>query len=105
MGGRKTFNTPNPKPQTPNPTLIDVLHRLLWLADHKPSDIPIFLNLAQPDATQLRLVAQSLAGRALTPEPGQEITTAPRTKEQAAIDTLLASWKRLVEDNLFTQGR
>ena len=82
-----------------------MLHRLLWLADHKPSDIPIFLNLAQPDATQLRLVAQSLAGRALTPEPGQEITTAPRTKEQAAIDTLLASWKRLVEDNLFTQGR
>ena len=82
-----------------------MLHSLLWLADHKPSDIPIFLNLAQPDATQLRLVAQSLAGRALTPEPGQEITTAPRTKEQAAIDTLLASWKKLVEDNLFTQGR
>ncbi|MDX2243207.1 MAG: hypothetical protein NW224_21210, partial [Leptolyngbyaceae cyanobacterium bins.302] len=102
--GRQTFNV---KPQGIGtaPTLIDVLHRLLWLADHKPSEIPIFLNLAQPDATQLRLVAQALAGRALTPEPGQEITTAQRTKEQSAIDTLLASWKRLVEDNLFTQSR
>ncbi|XHX78985.1 MAG: DUF1156 domain-containing protein [Stenomitos frigidus ULC029] len=102
--GRQTFNT---KPQALGtaPTLIDVLHRLLWLADHKPSEIPVFLNLAQPDSTQLRLVAQALAGRALTPEPGQETTTAQRTKEQAAIDTLLASWKRLVEDNLFTQSR
>ncbi|PSB15315.1 DUF1156 domain-containing protein [Phormidesmis priestleyi ULC007] len=102
--GRQTFNV---KPQEIGaaPTLIDVLHRLLWLADHKPSEIPVFLNLAQPDATQLRLVAQALAGRALTPEPGQETTTTQRTKEQAAIDTLLASWKRLVEDNLFTQGR
>lgn len=102
--GRQTFNV---KPQGIGtaPTLIDVLHRLLWLADHKPSEIPVFLNLAQPDATQLRLVAQALAGRALTPEPGQETTTAQRTKEQSAIDTLLASWKRLVEDNLFTQSR
>lgn len=102
--GRQTFNV---KPQAIGtaPTLIDVLHRLLWLADYKPSEIPAFLNLAQPDATQLRLVAQALAGRALTPEPGQESTTAQRTKEQSAIDTLLASWKRLVEDNLFTQSR
>lgn len=101
--GRLTFNV---KPQAVGaaPTLIDMLHRLLWLADHKPSEIPAFLNLAQPDATQLRLVAQSLAGRALTPEPGQE-NAAQRTREQAAIDTLLASWKRLVEDNLFTQER
>ena len=103
--GRKTFNT-KPQPIGIAPTLIDVLHRLLWLADHKPSEIPNFLDLAQPDATQLRLVAQSLAGRALTPEPGQATTaTAQRTKEQSAIDTLLASWKRLIEDNLFTQGR
>ena len=101
--GRKAFNT-KPQPIGIAPTLIDVLHRLLWLADHKPSEIPNFLDLAQPDATQLRLVAQSLAGRALTPEPGQA-TTAQRTKEQSAIDTLLASWKRLIEDNLFTQGR
>jgi putative DNA methylase len=101
--GRQTFNV-KLQPVGSAPTLIDILHRLLWLAEHKPSEIPNFLSLAQPDATQLRLVAQALAGRALTPEPGQE-NAAQRTKEQAAIDTLLASWKRLVEDNLFTQGR
>lgn len=117
LGGRKTFNTPTPKTQTPN--LIDVLHRLLWLAEHKPQEIRNFLALAQPDATQLRLIAQALAGRALTPEIGESGAGSresglseprtpnpkPRTHEQAAIDTLLASWKRLIEDNLFTQGR
>ena len=88
------------------PTLIDVLHRLLWLAENKPQEIPNFLALAQPDATQLRLVAQALGGRALTPETGAtEVVNGNRTKEQQQIDTLLASWKRVVEDNLFTQSK
>ncbi len=88
------------------PTLIDVLHRLLWLAENKPQEIQNFLNLAQPDATQLRLVAQALAGRALTPEVGAtDVVNGTRTKEQQQIDTLLASWKRVVEDNLFTQSK
>ena len=84
------------------PSLIDILHRMLWLAEHNPSDISSFLNLAQPDATQLRLVAQALAGRALTPNAGDSEGGMQRTREQSAIDTFLASWKRLVEDNLFT---
>ena len=100
------------KPQTFNhkpaigktPTAIDMLHRLLWLTEHKPQDIPEYLSLAQPDANQLRLVAQSLAGRALTPETGQESLNPNRTVEQQAIDTLLASWKRAIEDNLFTKS-
>jgi len=100
LGGRKTFNTPTPNTQ--NPTLIDILHRLLWLSEHKPQDITNFLALAMPDASQLRLVAQALAGRALTPETKQENITS-RTREQQTIDTLLASWKRIIEDNLFTQ--
>ena len=83
-------------------SLIDILHRLLWLAEHKPSDISSFLSVAQPDATQLRLVAQALAGRALTPNAGETEGETQRTREQSAIDTFLASWKRLVEDNLFT---
>jgi putative DNA methylase len=41
----------------------------------------------------------------LTPEAGTTETLSNRTKEQQAIDTLLASWKRLVEDNLFTQRK
>lgn len=84
------------------PSLIDILHRMLWLAEHKPSDISNFLSVSQPDATQLRLVAQALAGRALTPNSGDSEGGMQRTREQSAIDTFLASWKRLVEDNLFT---
>jgi putative DNA methylase len=88
------------------PTLIDILHRLLWLQENKPQEIGNFLTLSQPDATQLRLVAQALGGRALTPEAGTtDIANSNRTKEQQQIDTLLASWKRVVEDNLFTQSK
>ena len=94
------------KPEKPDsaPTLIDILHRLLWLAEKKPQDISSFIALAQPDANQLRLVAQALAGRTLIANTGQEVAI-NRTQEQRAIDTLLASWKRLIEDNLFTQSR
>ena len=88
------------------PNLIDILHRLLWLAEHKPQNIHTFLTLAQPDASQLRLVAQALAGRALTSNGNGNGSNGngfrPRTQEQQAIDTLLASWKRLIEENLFT---
>lgn len=87
------------------PTLIDILHRLLWLAEHQPQNVNNFLAQSMPDATQLKLVAQALGGRALTPEAGTTETLSNRTKEQQAIDTLLASWKRLVEDNLFTQRK
>ncbi|VXD24264.1 conserved hypothetical protein [Planktothrix serta PCC 8927] len=97
----------NETPQTIGspPTLIDILHRLLWLAEHQPQNVNNFLAQSMPDATQLKLVAQALGGRALTPEAGTTETLSNRTKEQQAIDTLLASWKRLVEDNLFTQRR
>lgn len=79
---------------------------MLWLAENKPQEIGTFLSLAQPDATQLRLIAQALGGRALTPEAGTtDIANSNRTKEQQQIDTLLASWKRVVEDNLFTQSQ
>ncbi|MDV2993252.1 MAG: hypothetical protein N4J56_002906 [Chroococcidiopsis sp. SAG 2025] len=87
-----------------SPTLIDILHRLLYLAEKKPQDISSFIALAQPDANQLRLVAQALAGRTLIANTGQEVAI-NRTQEQRAIDTLLASWKRLIEDNLFTQSK
>lgn len=93
------------KPEKPNsaPSLIDILHRLLWLAQKKPQDISSFIALAQPDASQLRLVAQALAGRTLIANTGQEVAI-NRTQEQRAIDTLLASWKRLIEENLFTRS-
>jgi putative DNA methylase len=101
---QQTFNVTPQNIGLP-PTLIDILHRLLWLAEHQPQNVNNFLAQSMPDATQLKLVAQALGGRALTPETGTTETISNRTKEQQAIDTLLASWKRLVEDNLFTQRK
>jgi len=84
-------------------SLVDVLHRLLWLAEHAPLEVPQFLIQAQPDAAQLRLVAQALAGRALADEPTPGAMRDARTSEQGAIDRLLAAWKRVVEENLFVR--
>jgi len=84
-------------------SLVDVLHRLLWLLDHDPGAVPEFLIRAQPDAGQLRLVAQALAGRALAAEPSPGMALDARSREQQAIDRLLAAWKRVVEENLFVR--
>ena len=84
--------------------LVDVLQRLLWLAEHAPLEVPQFLVQAQPDAVRLRLVAQALAGRALAAEPSPGAMRDTRTPEQGAIDRLLAAWKRVVEENLFVRG-
>ncbi len=73
--------------------LVDVLHRLLWLVEHKPAEIATFLQQAAPDLARLRLLANALSGRALAGEGG-----ADRTDEQKAIDRLLPQWKKLVEE-------
>lgn len=76
--------------------LIDVLHRLLWLAQHQPRQVKDFLMIVNPDAGQLQLLAQGLSGASIT-EKG--LGTSDR--ERGAIANVLGSWKRLVEDNLF----
>lgn len=78
--------------------LIDVLHRLLWLADHESRKIQDFLNQASPDKYLLRLTAQALSGRALAGEPLPGMVRDERTGEQRAIDTLLAAWRRVVDE-------
>ncbi len=83
--------------------LVDVLHRLLWLLDRAPHEVPQFLVQAQPDAERLRLVAQALAGRALAAEPTPGAMRNVRTREQQAIDTLLGAWRRVVEESLFVR--
>jgi len=85
--------------------IIDALHRLLWLLDNQAREIGEFLLRTQPNAAQLRLVAQSLAGRPLAAEPTPGAVLDTRTHEQHAIDRLLASWRNLVEQNLFTGSR
>ena len=76
---------------------IDHLHRLLWLAEETPGEMKSYLEAAQPDAERLRLVAHALS------RPGLDSAGA-RGEEADACERLLASWKRLVEDNLFTRA-
>lgn len=75
--------------------LIDVLHRALWLAEEQPLELRDFLSSTGADADQLRVVAQALSGAALT---RKGIGTTPG--EQSALQSLLASWKRLVDESL-----
>jgi putative DNA methylase len=81
---------------TPNRTLIDVVHGLLWRSAHNPRDIKAYLDAARPDPVALRLVAQALQGRALRGE--DDVTS--KHREQQACERLLGAWNTLVEDNL-----
>lgn len=81
--------------------LIDVLHRLLWLIENESRKTQDFINLAQLNPAQkylLRLTAQALSGRALAGEPLPGMVRDERTGEQRAIDTLLAAWRRVVDE-------
>jgi len=75
--------------------LVDALHRLLWLMERHPSDIPDFLREARPNTEQLRLVAQALAGPALK---GGELGEVATGSELAALTKLTANWRSVVED-------
>lgn len=79
-------------------SLIDILHRLLWLNEHQPASISAFLNQSQPDPVRLKLVAEALAGRRLAAEPSPGVMRDDRSEEQKAIGRLLPAWKRVVEE-------
>lgn len=83
--------------------LVDSLHRLLWLMENEPRKLSAFLDEARPDRERLRLVAQALAGAGLSggseDQTGVVNTTA---SEQAALGKLLANWRALVPETLFT---
>jgi putative DNA methylase len=76
---------------------IDVVHGLLWRAEHHPADLRSYLTQAQPDTALLRTVVQALAGKALRSGSGDG-----KAPESAAAERLLASWRHLVDDNLFS---
>lgn len=75
-------------------SLVDVLHRLLWLLDNDRTKVGPFLDAAQSDTARLRLLANALKGRALAGGEAGE----GRTEEQKTIDRLLAQWSRVVEE-------
>jgi putative DNA methylase len=76
-------------------SLVDVLHRILWLMEHHPSEVPEFLRIVNPNTEQLRLVAQALSGPALK---GSELGEVASGGELAALTKLTANWRSVVED-------
>lgn len=72
---------------------VDALHRVLWLMEHKPLRIPEFLSEAKPNVEQLRLIAQALAGPALS---GGELSDVSSDAEQSALGKLLANWNSVM---------
>jgi putative DNA methylase len=75
---------------------IDHLHRVLWLAENTPDRVREYIDSARPDADKLRLVAQALS------RPGLDVAIQDGGPEIEACQRLLVSWKRLIDDNLFT---
>jgi len=95
-------------------SLIDALHRILWLLENQPRALNKFLDDARPDRERLRLVAQALAGTALAgkKEDGPDHTVVTTAAEQTALKKLVANWRALIdqrlamdEDTLFDRGR
>lgn len=75
--------------------LIDALHRVLWLMENRPGEVPAFLKEAQPNLEEMRLVAQALAGPALK---GSELANVSPSAELAALAKLTANWRSVIED-------
>jgi putative DNA methylase len=78
------------------PALLDVAHGLLWRAEHRSSELRAYLLDARPDSELLRQVIQALAGKAL-----RSASDGTKSREAAAAERLLVSWRRFVEDTLF----
>ena len=78
--------------------LIDVLHGLLWRANHRRSrGAPVPRSRRGRIRSALRLVTQALQGPALRAE------NESKPAEAQACERLLGSWRTLVEENLFTR--
>jgi putative DNA methylase len=87
-------------------SLIDVLHRVLWLVEHRPALIPAYLDEAQPDLERLRVVAQTLGGQTLAGNGsgGGQSLVAARGAEAAALRKLTTNWRSLVETSSREMG-
>ena len=87
--------------------LIDVLHHVLWLMENSPRSLGAYLDEANPDLEQLRLLAQALSGTGLkgkgTDPDKLFVTTTP--SEQSALGKLTANWRILIESHTSAQMR
>jgi putative DNA methylase len=79
--------------------MVDALHRTLWLMENRPGELPTFLQEAQPNREEMRLVAQALAGPALK---GGELGDISPHAELSALSKLTANWKSVIEGAALT---
>lgn len=75
--------------------LIDVLHRVLWLLENSPREIPTFLQQVRSNVEQLRLVAESLCKPVLK---GSDAGDRSLTPELSALTKLTANWRSVIEN-------
>jgi putative DNA methylase len=73
---------------------IDTLHRLLWLLENAPAQIPAYLRRVNPNLEQLRLVAQALRGPVLK---RVDSLAGSLTGELSALTRLTDNWRSVVE--------
>jgi|GEM_PF-584740 len=90
-------------PGSSPPPIIDVLQRILWLAENDPRALPLFLKQSRANRDLIKLVAQALAGTSLAGSGTKARTT---LQESSAIGRLLANWRSIVEeaDMVIEQG-
>ena len=74
--------------------LIDILHRVLWLLDHRPVELPDFLAAERPNQERLRLVTEALSGPV---HRRSELRESNATAEQRALARLNANWRSVIE--------
>jgi putative DNA methylase len=86
-------------------SLIDVLHRALWLMEHSPRKLREFLLESSADRERLRVLAQALAGAALSgkAEDDAEKLVGTTPAEKAALGKLLANWRSVIENVVETR--
>jgi len=77
-----------------SPATIDTLHRLLWLLENAPAQVPAYLRRANPNLEQLRLVAQALRGPVLK---RVDTLAGSLTAELSALTKLTDNWRSVVE--------
>ena len=79
--------------------LIDIVHRLLWLLDNQPAELPEFLKTARSSQEQLRLVTQALCAPVLG---RSAILDTASTAELRALAKLNANWHSVLDGQAFT---
>ena len=77
-------------------SLVDALHRILWLIENSPDELSAYLKLARPNQEQLRLVAQALSGPVLTARRTAEDGL---SEELSALHKLTANWRAIVDEH------